>query len=282
MRFGRRALGSLGAGLGFLAALRAVGQMPMEPLKDTGQGVTAAYEGWYRNPDGTFTLLVGYFNRNLKEALEIPVGPSNRIEPGGPERGQPTHFLPRRQWGVFTITVPADFGKGKLTWTLIANGQKTVVPFHLDPLWVVNPFDEPAVKNKPPVLKLEPAGAAFTGPPRGIAKSYAATVSEPVALTVWVSDDAHAEEGPGARLTPRLAVAWSKFRGPGSVTFSAPRPEIDKADGKATTTATFSVPGEYLLRAQVNDASGDGGGGSQCCWTNAHVKVSVQPGANAR
>jgi hypothetical protein len=45
---------------------------------------------------------------------------------------------------------------------------------------------------------------------------------------------------------------------------------------EATTTATFTVPGEYMLRAQVNDDSGDGGGGEQCCWTNALVRVNVK------
>ena len=280
MRFARRALTSLGAGLVLLGASSSSGQLPLEPLKETGQGVTAAYEGWFRNSDGSHSLLIGYFNRNMKETLEIPVGPNNLIEPGGPDRGQPTHFLPRRQWGVFTINVPADFGKNKLTWTLIANGQKTVVPFHLDPLWVVNPFEEPAVKNTPPSIKFEPAGVALTGPPRGVARSYEAKVSEPISLSAWLLDDAHVEEGPGGRSMPRLTIFWSKYRGPGSVTFSAPRPDV--ADGKATTTATFGVPGEYLLRAQVNDSSGDGGGGSQCCWTNAHVKVTVKPAGEGR
>jgi hypothetical protein len=37
------------------------------------------------------------------------------------------------------------------------------------------------------------------------------------------------------------------------------------------------MPGEYILRGQSNDASGDGGGGFQCCWTNVHVKVTVTP-----
>ncbi len=45
---------------------------------------------------------------------------------------------------------------------------------------------------------------------------------------------------------------------------------------EATTTATFSAPGEYWLRAQINDSSGDGGGGDQCCWTSAHVIVTVK------
>ncbi len=60
-------------------------------------------------------------------------------------------------------------------------------------------------------------------------------------------------------------------------------PKIDiAAGGKATTTATFSAPGEYIIRAQVNDRTGDGGGGFQCCWTNAHVKVTVTGGATTK
>ena len=61
----------------------------------------------------------------------MPVGPNNRIEPGGPDQGQPTHFLPGGKWGVFTITVPKDFGDKKLTWTLVANGKPTVIPMSL-------------------------------------------------------------------------------------------------------------------------------------------------------
>jgi hypothetical protein len=61
------------------------------------------------------------------------------------------------------------------------------------------------------------------------------------------------------------------------VTFANPRPEVDMADGKSTTTATFSAAGEYVLRAQINDFSGEGGGGNQCCWTNVLVEVSVTP-----
>ena len=96
------------------------GQLPLEPIRDSGQSITGAFEGWYQNPDGSYSLLVGYFNRNSKQALDIPVGPNNKIEPGDPDRGQPTHFLPRRQWGVFAIRVPKDFGTQKLTWTITA------------------------------------------------------------------------------------------------------------------------------------------------------------------
>ena len=84
------------------------GALPMEPAHETGASVTGAFEGWFSNPDGTFSILVGYYNRNSKQVIDIPVGPNNKIEPGGPDRGQPTHFLTGRQWGVFTIQVPKD------------------------------------------------------------------------------------------------------------------------------------------------------------------------------
>ena len=55
-----------------------------------------AYEGWERNADGSFNLVFGTMNRNWAEELDIPIGPANTIEPGDPDQGQPTHFLPRR------------------------------------------------------------------------------------------------------------------------------------------------------------------------------------------
>lgn len=249
-------------------------QLPLEPAKDAGQSVTAAYEGWFRNADGSISLLVGYFNRNQKQAPDIPVGPANRIEPGGPDRGQPTHFLPGRQWGVFTITVPPDFGDGRLTWTLVANGHTTSVPMRLNPLYEVEPFRDAALGNTPPFLRFEARGPAFQGPPREIAATVNARVGEPVILTAWASDDVVVDPRRPAGESP-LTVVWSKFRGSGAVDFSNPKPPLDKGDGRSTTHATFSVPGEYVLRVQANDISGEGGGGFQCCWTNAHVKVTV-------
>jgi hypothetical protein len=40
-------------------ALSAAGQLPLEPKHDSGQNVTAAFEGWYKNPDGSFGILIG-------------------------------------------------------------------------------------------------------------------------------------------------------------------------------------------------------------------------------
>jgi hypothetical protein len=259
-----------------VAVALAAAQLPLEPLKDAGLGVTAAYEGWFKSADGSVRLLVGYFNRNLKQTLDIPIGSENRIDPGGPDHGQPTHFLPRRQWGVFTILIPKDFGDKKLTWTLVANGQTTSIPLGLNPLYEVEPFKDAAQGNTPPTLRFEQGGAALQGPPLGIAAEFSGIAGQPVGLTIWAADDAIVDPDRKATESP-VTVKWSKYRGPGDVVFADAQPKVDKSDGRATTTATFTAPGEYILRAQANDVSGEGGAGFQCCWTNTHVKVSIKP-----
>jgi len=89
----------------------------------SGQSISPAYEGWWENDDGSFTMFFGYMNTNWAQEFDIPVGADNNIEPGGPDQGQPTHFYPRRNPFLFTIRVPKDFGKKELVWTVTANGQ---------------------------------------------------------------------------------------------------------------------------------------------------------------
>src|SRR5207248_2225365 len=155
----------------------------------------------------------------------------NHIDPGGPDQGQPTHFLPRRQWGVFTVAVPKDFGTKRLTWTITANGQTTTVPLHLDPLWIVEPFEDAGVGNTPPVIRFQSGGMAFTGPPRGFAASFNVRSGDPLPLTLWVTDDGKQPPEARARQGAPASIIWSQFRGPGSVTFENPRPSVDVNDG---------------------------------------------------
>lgn len=266
-------------------------ELPMAPLQDVGQDVTGAFEGWFQNPDGTFSLLVGYYNRNLKQELDIPIGPNNHIDPGGPDRGQPTHFLRTRGWGLFTIEVPKEFGDKQLTWTLVTNGRADVIPLSLNPLWEISPMHEQTMGNTPPFLAFSAEGPFVQGP-RPLNTSMETTLANPLTLTVWVADDAKVLAGskknpPGAP----VSVTWAEFRGPGTVTFANNKPPVEKADfkvpdgtkvsGKATTTATFSEAGDYVLHVVANDWSGNGGMGFQCCWTNAMVKVSVKPATSA-
>lgn len=89
----------------------------------SGQSLTPAYEGWWPNEDGSATMFFGYMNSNWEQEFDVPIGPQNAIEPGGPDQGQPTHFFPRRNPFLFTIRVPKDFGNKELVWTLTANGK---------------------------------------------------------------------------------------------------------------------------------------------------------------
>src|SRR5262245_20464148 len=89
--------------------LFASGFQQAELPKQFGASVTASFEGWFADSDGGRRFLVGYYNRNSGQELDIPIGPNNRIEPGGPDLGQPTHFLPDRQIGLFVVPAPAGF-----------------------------------------------------------------------------------------------------------------------------------------------------------------------------
>ena len=263
--------------------------LPVEPARESGNSVTGAFEGWFKNQDGTFSLLLGYYNRNQKQEVDVPIGPNNRIEPGGPDRGQPTHFTPGRAWGLFTVKVPADFGQNKITWTLIANGKTTAIPASLHPDYEISPFAEASVGNTPPVIVFDEGGPSGQGP-QGVSAKRTAKVGTPLTLDVWVSDDAKFTSSSGARPSkapPPVTLRWVSYRNAaGAVVFSKDRPDVMKLDrpgstapfnGKATTTVTFSEPGDYVLNVTANDYSGDGGNGFQCCWTTGKVAVSVAP-----
>ena len=104
----------------------------------SGQTVAPAFEGWELNPDGSYNMVFGYFNRNLDEHLHVPIGPDNNIEPGGPDQGQPTYFFPRRNRFHFKIRVPADFGDQELVWTLTTQGQTERAYATLIPEYIID------------------------------------------------------------------------------------------------------------------------------------------------
>jgi hypothetical protein len=236
----------------------------------SGQDVAPYFEGWIRNPDGTFDLVFGYFNRNWREELAIPAGPDNIVEPGGPDRGQPTYFLPRRQGWVFRVRVPKDFGKQVVTWTVKANGKTEKAYGELLPVEEIterivmtrgnlNPGDTDP--NKAPAITIAPIAAPGVG--------------APVALTAVVTDDGlpkprqpvqraptatdatriQAQANSSAPARPRgLGVTWMQLRGPAKVTFEPPG-FIAVADGRAGATARFAERGTYILRATASDGS---------------------------
>lgn len=256
-----------------------------------GASVTGSFEGWYSNPDGSRSFLVGYLNRNLGQEVDVPIGPNNRIEPGGPDLGQPTHFLPGRQHGMFVVAVPRDFTPQQtLTWTLVANGQTTSIPLRLNNDYVVNPFSDIGADNTPPILQFARNGPGLQGPTATTATGVArtTTLSALLPLTLWVADDARytsSTNAPQRNPPPPVRLTWSKYRGPGAVTFSTTaRPTIGILQGgtlpfygSSVVIPKFSEPGDYLLHVTANEYIGEASSGFLCCWTTAIVKVAVTP-----
>jgi len=244
------------------------GQAGQPVIRDTddgvkyksGQNVVPAYEGWVPNPDGTFSLVFGYFNRNWEEEMFIPVGPDNHIDPGGPDRGQPTYFAPRRGKSVFEIVVPKDFGKKEVVWTLTSRGKTEKAYGALVPEEVLtrrmvmlggslnaaaaagnDDNGDENDPNKPPTVTVAPVPSV--------------AVPGPATLTASVTDDGRSA-GRGARAAA-LRVEWSLYRGPARVLFGSPRTQVAApTGGTATTTASFKAPGTYVLRATATDAGG--------------------------
>ena len=259
-------------------------QFELQLLRPSGGPVVPIFEGWYRNPDGTFELSFGYFNVNTQEILEIPLGSDNFIEPAEFDGRQPTVFEPvpesdRRHWGAFTVTVPADFGSRDVVWTLHVRGQTLSVPGRLtSPAYELAGWEFPGRSSVSPVLRWTAEGPAGRGP-RGITGDrWQAKVGEPLDLGAWVARDAEAgiDERP-------INIKWFKHQGPGDVAFAERTAVVepdawaqeDDAGAKVTTAATFSAPGEYLLRVlafnEIREFE------FQCCWTNGFVPVTVTP-----
>ena len=103
-----------------------------------GRHIEPAFEGWRPNDDGTFSMMFGYMNENWEETPDMPVGENNNFSPGDMDRGQPTHFLPRRNRFTFEVAVPSDWGERELVWTLNVNGVERKAYATLKPDYLVD------------------------------------------------------------------------------------------------------------------------------------------------
>jgi hypothetical protein len=184
-----------------------------------GQNIAPAYEGWEQHPDGSRYFLFGYMNRNWEEEMDIPIGPDNSFNVGGADRGQPTHFLPRRNRFVFKVPVPADFGpKDELVWTLTAHGKTEKAYATLRPDYVVDDVvkasetgalgagtSSPEIRgNKPPVVGVEEL------------RSRTVKAGQPVTLVAHVTDDGVPKPRDFARLLAQQARATQGTTSSGS------------------------------------------------------------------
>ena len=76
---------ALVAGWVIVAAAQQPSVLPMGPARERRAAVTRADEGWYKNDDDSFSMLLGYYNRNSKETLTFRSARTNKIEPGDPK-----------------------------------------------------------------------------------------------------------------------------------------------------------------------------------------------------
>jgi len=242
---------------------------PQMRRQDKGLGVSPTFEGWYENADGTYTLSFGYFNLNREELLIIEPGPNNQVSPGEADQGQPTVFTPSRSYGVFTVTVPSDFGgDDRVTWTLRAHGQEYAIPGGILDSYETANLYMAAYDRYPPHLVVEEGGEESFGPNGAWAEPLSIRVGEPLALHVAAWD----QQGHG------VTVRFYRHRGPAEITFSEDAVRIPEEEREATTTATFSEPGAYVVyvRADHSDTRVAAAGLEQCCWTNGYIPVTVR------
>ena len=251
----------------------------------SGLSVAPVYEGWERNADGSFNLVFGYMNRNWDETFDAPIGPGNRIEPGGPDRGQPTHFLPRRNQLLFRVRVPADFGTQELVWTLTTQGKTERAYGTLKPDYVVDSTVIMANYGAGGQLGTTPDLAGNVAPVLELMGEPERRVraGEAVELTAVATDDGKPRTRAmppvvgASRMLPMsatgLRLAWFKYRGAGGVRFDPPQFTVweDTRDGANSpwaagwktppvppanrwqVRATIDEPGEYVLRCVAHD-----------------------------
>jgi hypothetical protein len=128
-------------------------------------------------------------------------------------------------------------------------------------------------------------------------------VGEPAIFTINARDPS-VRDSSDRRFTEPLPVSlqWFKHQGPGNVEFTrhestvVAESQADEDDeevdigadahivrlaegyGIAKIYATFSEPGQYLVRTLVeNFRAPDSSPSAQCCWTNVYQRVTVTP-----
>ena len=202
-----------------------------------GQPISAAYEGWEVDPDGSKYFIFGYENKNWEEEIDLPVGPDNGFQPGPPDRGQPTHFFPRRNRYVFRVPVPSQFKEtDELVWTLNAHGRTSKAYASLRPDLILDAIakgndtgssgmsSSPETRaNKPPVIALEGS------------KNRTVRVGEPLVLVATVTDD-------GVPKATTEDQARNRVRRTRETTTAGPGSGAGPASGSATPSTETPQP----------------------------------------
>ena len=213
----------------------------------SGAEIEPGYEGWRANDDGSFTLIFGYMNENWEEQPDIDIGESNFFTPGEADRGQPTHFLPRRNRFTFEVVVPADWGDRELVWTITHNGETNraygtlATDYLIDNMVIASETGSLGAGTSSPESRANiPPVVAVQGDTVGGSIVRNARVGEELIIRTHVADDglpkprrttsSNTETSISERMmrpprrttvgkTNGLFLSWNKYRGPGEVSF---------------------------------------------------------------
>lgn len=247
-----------------------------------GQTVSPAFEGWEKNEDGSYSMLFGYMNRNWEEEVDVPVGAENSFSPGEPDRGQPTHFLPRRNRFVFKVRVPADWGKKELVWTLTTKGktERAYATLREDSL----------VDNLVQASEQGAIGAGISSPEirANVAPDLTldggdrrAQVGQPLTLITFAKDDGVPAPRFGPDSREARLVAQARARAAGNATPTAPTPRGTMTFDPATQRppSAITVGSQTGLRHSCFVYRGAG----RVTFTPAQAKVweDTRAGANS-
>ena len=210
------------------------------------QAIYPAYDGFLKNPDGSYTLAFAYFSKNANEVTIAP-GASNSFAPAPGDRLQPTTFKPGH-WRFQCVMVVGPEFDGKMRWTLTYAGITTGTSERmLQSNWNL-------VEGASALSKID-----YARVPKGVCLNRAPTVrvlgvtvrpnAPPPTLTVALNEELNlfgSVQDEGLPRDKGLVVEWKLLKGPGTVNFTIP--------GAARTKATFSAPGVYELELSASDS----------------------------
>ncbi len=272
---------------------------PLANFQKSGDLVAPFFDGWIDNGDGSVTMVFGFMNRNTDEIVDIPLGPNNYIQPVQFDGVQPSHFpvydrrglTGIRERGAFAVTVPAGMAGTEVVWTLSHAGHSYSIPGRAVSVAYEMSSDPRALGSLNPAVRFTRDGPEGIGREGVMGPRVTASVGTPVTLSAYVQDRGARGQYEVDNLY-QVGTEWILHQGPAipefeSAAMTGRAREAAAGEGAmitsddwtmATTQATFSEPGEYIIRLRVDNwTAPDSKMDNQCCWTNGYVPVTVTP-----